>query len=132
MLKKIEHLGIAVKNLEQAIPIYEKLLQTPCYKKETVASESVITAFFEIGESKIELLQATDENSSIAKFLEKNREGFHHIAFATDNIEAEIKRLEAEDFIMIHKEAKAGADGKMIAFLHPKSTLSLLVELCEG
>ena len=131
MIRKIEHIGIAVKDLEASVAIYEKLLGTKCYKREEVASESVMTAFFQIGESKIELLQATNENSAIAQFLSKNKEGFHHIAFDTDNIEKEIERLVSENFVLIHQSPKDGADNKLIAFLHPKSTNSLLVELCQ-
>ena len=130
-MKRIEHLGIAVKNLEEAIPMYEALLNTPCYKQEGVASEGVMTAFFQIGESKIELLEATNEASPIAKFLSKNGPGFHHVAFEVENIEAEIARLQAAGFQLIHEVAKDGADNKRIAFLHPKSTGSLLVEICQ-
>jgi len=130
-MKRIEHLGIAVKNLEEAIPLYEALLNTHCYKREGVASEGVMTAFFQIGESKIELLEATNETSPIAKFLSKNGPGFHHVAFEVENIEAEINRLQNAGFQLIHEVAKAGADNKHIAFLHPKSTGSLLVEICQ-
>ncbi len=131
MIRKIEHIGIAVKDLDTSVKLYEKLLGTACYKTEQVASEQVQTAFFQVGESKIELLQATDQSSAIAKFLEKNREGFHHIAFDTDNVEAEITRLQEDGFELIHLSPKDGADNKRIAFLHPKSTGSLLVELCQ-
>ncbi|MEN9988602.1 MAG: methylmalonyl-CoA epimerase [Bacteroidota bacterium] len=130
-MKRIEHLGIAVKNLEEAIPMYEALLNTTCYKREGVASEGVMTAFFQIGESKIELLEATNEESPIAKFLSKNGPGFHHVAFEVENIESEIARLQAVGFQLIHEAAKDGADNKRIAFLHPKSTGSLLVEICQ-
>ena len=130
-MKRIEHLGIAVKNLEEAIPLYEALLNTPCYKREGVPSEGVMTAFFQIGESKIELLEATNETSPIAKFLSKNGSGFHHVAFEVENIEAEIYRLQNAGFQLIHEVAKDGADNKHIAFLHPKSTGSLLVEICQ-
>jgi len=130
-MKRIEHLGIAVKNLEEAIPMYESLLNTSCYKREGVASEGVMTAFFQIGESKIELLEATNEASPIAKFLEKNGNGFHHVAFEVENIESEISRLQLAGFQLIHEIAKDGADNKRIAFLHPKSTGSLLVEICQ-
>lgn len=131
MIKKIEHLGIAVKDLSVAIPLYEKLFQTPCYKTEAVESEGVKTAFFQIGESKLELLEATNADSPIAKFLEKRGAGFHHVAFEVGNIDQEIARLQAEDFLLIHSTAKDGADNKRIAFLHPKSTDGLLVELCQ-
>lgn len=130
-MKRIEHLGIAVKNLEEAIPMYEALLNTTCYKREGVASEGVMTAFFQIGESKIELLEATNEDSPIAKFLSKNGPGFHHVAFEVENIESEISRLQTAGFQLIHEVAKDGADNKRIAFLHPKSSGSLLVEICQ-
>lgn len=131
MIKKIEHLGIAVKDLSVSIPLYEKLFQTPCYKTEEVASEGVKTAFFQIGDSKIELLEATNSDSPIAKFLEKRGAGFHHVAFEVTDIDAEITRLSEEGFQLIHTTPKDGADNKRIAFLHPKSTDSLLVELCQ-
>ena len=131
MIKKIEHLGIAVKDLSVSIPLYEKLFQTPCYKTEEVSSEGVKTAFFQIGDSKIELLEATNSDSPIAKFLEKRGAGFHHVAFEVTDIDAEIARLSEEGFQLIHTSPKDGADNKRIAFLHPKSTDSLLVELCQ-
>ncbi len=131
MIKKIEHLGIAVKNLDEAIPLYEKLLQTTCYKTESVSSEGVNTAFFQIGDSKIELLEASDQNSPIAKFLAKRGEGFHHVAFEVDDIEEELARLQKLDFILLHLSPKEGADNKRIAFLHPKSTMGMLIELCQ-
>ncbi len=131
MIKKIEHLGIAVKDLSVSIPLYEKLFQTPCYKTEEVSSEGVKTAFFQIGDSKIELLEATNSDSPIAKFLEKRGAGFHHVAFEVTDIYAEIARLSEEGFQLIHTSPKDGADNKRIAFLHPKSTDSLLVELCQ-
>lgn len=130
MIKKIEHLGIAVKDLSVAIPLYEKLFQTPCYKTESVESEGVKTAFFQIGESKIELLEASNPESPIAKFLEKRGAGFHHVAFEVSDIDEEIKRLSNEGFQLIHATPKDGADNKRIAFLHPKSSDGLLVELC--
>ena len=128
---KIEHIGIAVSDMEQAVKTYEQLLQTPCYKKEQVASEGVETAFFQLADSKIELLEASNEASPIAKFLSKNGPGFHHVAFEVENMEAEIERLQAAGFQLIHEIAKDGADNKRIAFLHPKSTGSLLVEICQ-
>jgi methylmalonyl-CoA/ethylmalonyl-CoA epimerase len=131
MFKKIEHLGIAVESIEKSIPIYEALLGSTCYKIETVESEFVKTAFFQIGESKIELLEATDPSSPIAKFLDKKGKGIHHIAFDVENIEAEIERLQKLDFVMIQQTPKSGADHKIIAFLHPKSTDGILVELCQ-
>ena len=131
MIKKIEHLGIAVKRLDEAIPLYEKLLQTTCYKTESVSSEGVNTAFFQIGEAKIELLEANNQNSPIAKFLAKRGEGFHHVAFEVDDIEEELARLQKLDFILLHLSPKEGADNKRIAFLHPKSTMGMLIELCQ-
>ena len=131
MLDKIEHLGIAVKNIDDGIKMYEQLLGGECYKIEEVASQGVKTAFFMIGESKVELLQATHENSPIAKFIEKKGEGIHHVAYAVTGIEDKIKALEAQGFKMIHDMPKPGADGKKIALLHPKSTKGVLVELCE-
>jgi methylmalonyl-CoA/ethylmalonyl-CoA epimerase len=130
MIKKIEHLGIAVKDLNVSIPLYEKLFQTPCYKTEGVESEGVKTAFFQIGESKIELLEASNPDSPIAKFLEKRGAGFHHVAFEVSDIDEEIERLINEGFQLIHTSPKDGADNKRIAFLHPKSSDGLLVELC--
>lgn len=129
-MKKIEHLGIAVKSIEESSKIYAKLLNAECYKIEEVESEGVKTAFYQIGESKIELLEATKADSPIAKFLEKKGQGIHHIAFDVEDIHAEIKRLEEEGFQLIHTQPKAGADDKVIAFLHPKSTDGILVELC--
>lgn len=130
-MRKIEHIGIAVKNLEEANKTYEALLKTPCYKTEAVESEGVETAFFRTGESKIELLAATSEDSPIARFLAKKGEGIHHIAFAVDDIRAEIKRLKAEGFQVLNEEPKKGADNKIVAFLHPKSSNGVLVELCQ-
>jgi len=130
-MKKIEHLGIAVKDIIASEKMYTTLLGTPSYKTEVVESEGVKTMFFKIGESKIELLEAADSNSPIAKFIEKRGEGIHHIAYEVDNIEQEINRLQTEGFEMIHKMPKEGADNKLIAFLHPKSTGGVLVELCQ-
>jgi methylmalonyl-CoA/ethylmalonyl-CoA epimerase len=131
MLKKIEHLGIAVHSIEDSIKTFETLLGTNCYKIEEVVSEGVKTAFLQVGESKIELLEATNPESPIAKYLEKKGGGIHHIAFDVENIETEIERLTQEGFELIHKSPKDGADNKLIAFLHPKSTASVLVELCQ-
>ncbi|MEN9290950.1 MAG: methylmalonyl-CoA epimerase [Bacteroidota bacterium] len=130
-MKRIEHLGIAVDNLATSIPLFEALLNTPCYKQEGVASEGVMTAFFQVGPNKIELLEATNPDSAIAKFLSKNGPGFHHVAFEVEDIEAELKRLKNAGFTLIHESPKDGADNKRIAFLHPKSTNGLLVELCQ-
>lgn len=131
-MNKIEHIGIAVADLEAANKLYSTLLKTTPYKQEVVESEGVITSFFKMGETKIELLAATHDDSPIAKFIQKKGEGIHHIAFDVTNIEAEIERLQSEGFELIHKFPKPGADGKRIAFLHPKSTGYVLVELCEG
>jgi methylmalonyl-CoA/ethylmalonyl-CoA epimerase len=130
-MRKIEHIGIAVKDIEASNSLFKALFDKSHYKIEEVESEGVKTSFFKCGPNKIELLQATNENSPIAKFIEKKGEGIHHIAFAVDNIEKEIKRLSKEGFEMIHKSPKKGADGKIIAFLHPKSTNGVLVELCQ-
>jgi len=130
-MRKIEHIGIAVKSIEASAKVYEALLNTEIYKTEAVESEGVKTAFMRIGQSKIELLEATSPDSPIAKFIEKRGEGTHHIAFDVDDIEAEIERLTNEGFQLIHQTPKAGADNKLIAFLHPKSTGGLLVELCQ-
>ena len=130
-MKKIEHIGIAVKNLAEANQLYSTLLNTKPYKEEAVESEGVTTSFFEVGESKIELLAATREDSAIAKYIEKRGEGIHHIAFYVDNIEDEIERLQQEGFKLLNDQPKRGADQKKIAFLHPKSTHGVLVELCE-
>jgi len=131
MLKKIEHIGIAVKDLEKSNNLYTKLLGVNHYKTEFIKSESVKTSFFRIGESKIELLQATDPKSPIAKFIEKRGEGVHHIAFDVENIEIEIQRLIKKGFELINKTPKLGADNKRIAFLHPKSSGGVLIELCQ-
>jgi len=130
-MKKIEHIGIAVKDLAASNALYKKLLGITHYKIEDVASEGVKTSFFRVGENKIELLQATTPDSPIAKFIEKRGEGVHHIAFDVDDINEEIERLKSEGFALIHQTPKPGADGKMIAFLHPKSSGGVLVELCQ-
>lgn len=128
---KIEHLGIAVKDLGISVPLYEQLLNTPCYKKEVVETEGVSTAFFQTGDSKVELLEATNENSPIAKFIAKKGEGIHHVAFEVENIEAEMKRLAALGFELLNTTPKNGADNKLVCFLHPKTTNGVLVELCQ-
>ena len=130
-MKKIEHIGIAVSNLDEANKTYETLLGVAPYKAEEVESEGVTTSFFKVGESKIELLSATNEESPIAKFIAKRGEGIHHIAYAVDNIIEEMERLEAEGFTLLNKTPKKGADNKLIAFLHPKSSNGVLVELCQ-
>lgn len=128
---RIEHLGIAVKDLKASIALYEQLLNTPCYKTEVVDTEGVSTAFFATGPNKIELLEATNENSPIAKFIAKKGEGIHHVAFEVENIEAEMKRLAALGFELLNETPKNGADNKLVCFLHPKSTNGVLVELCQ-
>jgi len=130
-MNKIEHLGIAVKDIEQANKLYESLLGYTHYKTEAVESEGVITSFFKSGESKIELLEATNEESPIAKFIEKKGEGIHHIAFSVDNIKKEVERLKKEGFTILNEEPKKGADNKWVVFLHPKSTGGVLIELCQ-
>jgi methylmalonyl-CoA/ethylmalonyl-CoA epimerase len=130
-MKKIEHIGIAVKDIDQSNDLFASLFGKAHYKIEDVESEGVKTSFFQSGPNKIELLQATNDNSPIAKFIEKKGEGMHHIAFAVDDIESEIERLKAEGFEMIHNAPKKGADNKLIAFLHPKSTNGVLIELCQ-
>ena len=131
MFRKIEHLGIAVENIEKSLAVYEALIGETSYKTEIVESEFVKTAFIRVGESKIELLEATNPTSPIAKFLEKKGKGFHHVAFEVDDIEQEILRLQKLGFELIHQSPKSGADNKLIAFLHPKSTEGLLVEICQ-
>lgn len=130
-MNKIEHIGIAVKNLTKSIDIYQQLLNTDCYKTELVASEYVNTAFFKTGENKIELLEATSPESAIAKFVEKKGEGIHHIAFAVDNIIEEMERLRKEGFVLLNEQPKKGADNKMVCFVHPKDTNGVLIEICQ-
>lgn len=131
LMQKIEHIGIAVRDLAAANDTYARLLGTPHYKTEKVESEAVETSFFHIGESKIELLQATNPDSAIAKSIEKRGEGVHHIAFAVENIEAEVERLKGEGFQPISSAPKQGADGKLVFFFHPKSANGVLIELCQ-
>lgn len=130
-MQKIEHLGIAVKELAKSIPLFEQLLNTTCYKTEEVASEGVNTAFFQVGDSKVELLEASKPESPIAKYIDKKGEGIHHIAFDVENIEAEMKRLSALGFELLSETPKRGADNKLVCFLHPKSTNGVLIELCQ-
>ena len=130
-MNKIEHIGIAVKNIESAKAIYKSLLGADSYKTEAVESEGVSTSFFMCGESKIELLEATRADSPIAKFIEKRGEGIHHIAFSVTDIKAETNRLMEEGFIVLNEEPKKGADNKRVVFLHPKSTNGVLIELCQ-
>ena len=131
-MKKLEHIGIAVKDLESVNALYTKLFGKPEYKIEEVASEFVKTSFFQMGESKIEFLEASDPNSAIAKFIDKRGEGLHHIAFEVDDIEAEMQRLSAEGFRILNEKPKKGADNKLVCFLHPKSANGVLVELCQA
>lgn len=130
-MKKIEHIGIAVNDLETAGDIYEKLLNTTVYKTEEVVSECVKTAFLQNGPNKIELLEATNPDSPIARFIAKKGEGIHHIAFDVDDIRAEMARLKAEGFILLTEEPKKGADNKLVCFVHPKTANGVLVELCQ-
>ncbi len=130
-INKIEHIGIAVKDIDKANTVYEKLLGVPPYKQEVVESESVITSFFKIGNNKIELLASTKDDGPIGKFIAKKGEGIHHIAFDVDDIEKEMDRLDKEGFQLINKAPKRGADNKLVAFVHPKDTNSVLIELCQ-
>lgn len=127
---KVEHIGIAVKDFSISIPLFESLLNTSCYKQEEVATEKVNTAFFKVGETKIELLQSIEPHGVIAKFIEKKGEGIHHIAFDVQDIYAEMERLKNEGFILLNETPKEGADNKLVCFLHPKGTNGVLIELC--
>jgi methylmalonyl-CoA/ethylmalonyl-CoA epimerase len=129
-MQKVEHIGIAVGDLAAAVPLFERLLGSVCYKTEEVESERVTTAFFRSGETKIELLQGLDADSVISKFVALRGEGMHHIAFAVEDIHAEMRRLAAEGFTLLNAEPKPGADNKLVCFLHPKDTAGVLVELC--
>ena len=131
MFTNAEHIGIAAKNLKESEELYSKLFNILPYKRETVASEFVNTSFFKINQSKIELLEATDPDSAIAKFIDKKGEGFHHIAFEVDDIVAEMARLKNEGFTLLSEVPKRGADNKLVCFLHPKSTNGILIELCQ-
>lgn len=131
MIKKVEHIGIAVKDLSKSNELFKKLFGKEHYKVEPVESEGVSTSFFMLGETKIELLEATNDDSAIAKFIDKKGEGIHHIAYEVDNIYAEMERLRSEGFEILNKEPKYGADNKLIFFLHPKTTNGVLVELCQ-
>lgn len=128
---KVEHIGIAVKNLAESNELFSKLFNQQPYKTEAVSSEHVNTSFFQVGETKIELLEATNSDSAIAKFIDKKGEGIHHIAFEVTDIESEIHRLTTEGFILINEQPKQGADNKRIVFLHPKNTNGVLIELCQ-
>jgi methylmalonyl-CoA/ethylmalonyl-CoA epimerase len=129
-MQKVEHIGIAVKSLAASVPLFEKLLNSSCYKTEPVDSEKVNTAFFRSGETKIELVESTDPSGVISKFIEKKGEGLHHIAFDVADIEAEIERLKSEGFVFLNDTPKDGADNKLVCFLHPKHTNGVLIELC--
>ncbi len=129
-MHKVEHIGIAVKDLAISIPLFEKLLNSACYKTELLEAEKVNTAFFMSGETKIELLESTDPEGVISRFIERKGEGLHHIAFEVENIDAEMERLKAEGFILLNDTPRPGADNTLICFLHPKTTNGLLVELC--
>lgn len=131
MLKKVEHIGIAVKNIQASNELFEKLFGKSHYKIESVESEGVSTSFFQLGETKIELLEANRPDSAIAKFIEKKGEGIHHIAYEVDDILLEMKRLKEQGFELLNEEPKKGADNKIVCFLHPKSTNGVLVELCQ-
>jgi len=128
---KVEHIGIAVKTLADSVPLFEKLLNSQCYKTEIVESEKVNTAFFKKGETKVELFESIDENGVISKFIEKKGEGLHHIAFEVKDIEAEMARLKNEGFVLLNDKPKPGADNKLVCFLHPKNTNGVLIELCQ-
>ncbi len=130
-MQKVEHIGIAVKSLHQSEQLFEKLLGVPSYKQEKVESEGVTTMFFRIGETKIELLEASNPESIIAKFIEKRGEGMHHIAFDVTDIQAEMQRLKAQGFTLLNEVPKKGADNKLVCFLHPKTTSGVLIELCQ-
>jgi methylmalonyl-CoA/ethylmalonyl-CoA epimerase len=129
---KVEHIGIAVKNLQTSIPLFEKLLGSPCYKTEKIDSEEVNTAFFLQQNSKIELLESTDPSGVIAKFIDKKGEGMHHIAFEVPNIVEEMERLKKEGFTLLNERPKIGADNKWVCFVHPKETNGVLIELCQS
>lgn len=132
IMRKVEHIGIAVKDLSVSIPLFETLLQTPCYKTERVDAEQVQTAFFQKGETKLELLESTTPDGVIAKYIEKKGEGLHHIAFDVQDIVAEMNRLKQAGFVLLNEVPKQGADNKLVCFLHPKGTNGVLVELCQS
>ena len=129
---KLEHIGIAVKSLANSVPLFEKLLNSTCYKTEMVESEKVNTAFFKQGETKIELLESASTDGIISKYLEKKGEGLHHIAIEVPDIEKEMERLKKEGFVLINEKPKPGADNKLVCFLHPKTTNGVLIELCQS
>ncbi len=129
-MQKIEHIGIAVKSLTNSVPLFEKLLNSQCYKTELVENEKVKTAFFKTGETKVELLESTDPDGVVARFIAKKGEGLHHIAFEVADIKAEMERLKNEGFVLLNETPKPGADDKVVCFLHPKNTNGVLIELC--
>ena len=131
-MQNLDHIGIAVKNLAVSVPLFEKLMNTKCYKTETVEGEMVNTAFFKTGETKVELLESASPDGVIAKFIEKKGEGMHHIAFEVADIVSEMKRLKSEGFVLLNAHPKKGADNKLVCFLHPKNTNGVLVELCQS
>ena len=131
-MQQIDHIGIAVKSLVTAVPLFEKLLNSPCYKTEVISSENVTTAFFKTGETKIELLESNTEDSVIARYIAKRGEGVHHIAFEVADIEAEMERLVQQGFTLLNEKVKPGADNKLVCFLHPKNTHGILIELCQS
>lgn len=131
LMKNVEHIGIAVNSLANSIPLFQKLLNTPCYKTETVESEAVNTAFFQTGATKIELLESTTDDGVIKKFLDRKGEGIHHLAFEVADIHAEMARLKEAGFVLLNEQPKRGADNKWVCFLHPKSTHSVLIEICQ-
>lgn len=131
MFKNLEHIGIAVKDLEASITLFEKLFEVKSYKTEVVESEQVSTAFFKTGETKVELVAATGSDSTIAKYIDKKGEGIHHLAFSVEDIKAEMRRLSAAGFVLLNETPKQGADNKLVCFLHPKGTNSVLIELCQ-
>ena len=131
VMLKLEHIGIAVNDLSSSVPLFEKLLNSQCYKKENVEGEKVVTAFFRSGATKVELLESSDPEGVIAKFISKKGEGLHHLAFEVEDIYQEIKRLKQEGFTLLSDAPKAGADNKLVVFLHPKSCGGVLVELVQ-
>jgi len=130
-MQNVEHIGIAVKELSVSIPLFEKLLNSKCYKTETVETEKVSTAFFKTGETKIELLESTDKDGIISRFIGKKGEGVHHVAFEVNDIKAEMERLKTEGFVLLNEIPKRGADNKLVCFIQPKTTNGILIEICQ-
>lgn len=131
-MQNLDHIGIAVRKLSDSVPLFEKLMNTNCYKMETVEGEQVNTAFFKTGETKVELLESATPDGVIARFIDKKGEGIHHIAFEVADIKAEMERLKSEGFVLLNETPKMGADNKLVAFLHPKGTNGVLVEICQS